>query len=69
MLHQGLKTCTTSQQEFDGAARSAKSIAGVGAVLFDDSTGQQIAVLRQKLDHVNNNQAEAAALLLGMEVH
>ena len=55
-------------QEFDGAARTNKSVSGAGAILYEDSSGQQVAVLRQKLGKANNNQAEAAALLLGMEV-
>lgn len=52
-------------QEFDGASR--KSMAGAGAVLYEDSTGQAVAMLRQRLGRAGNNQAEAAALLLGME--
>lgn len=55
-------------QEFDGASRSNPGVAGAGAVLIDSADGRQVAVIRQCFERATNNQAEAAALLLGLEV-
>lgn len=57
-----------SLQEFDGASRSNPGVAGAGAVIYNVSTKQEVAVVRQRFERATNNQAEAAALLLGMEV-
>lgn len=54
-------------QEFDGASRMNPGVAGAGAVIYNVQTKQEVAVVRQRFDRATNNQAEAAALLLGME--
>jgi len=51
----------------DGASRGNPGPAGAGALLLETGTGKTLARCRKALGRATNNEAEYAALLLGLE--
>ena len=50
----------------DGASRGNPGPAGAGALLLEQGTGKELARLRRALGTATNNEAEYAAVLLGL---
>lgn len=54
-------------QEFDGACRGNPGVAGAGVVIYN-SRWDEVGSIRFRFDYATSQQAETAALLLGLEV-
>ncbi|CAL5221077.1 g3203 [Coccomyxa viridis] len=53
--------------EFDGGARGNPGPAGAGAVVYSDSTGEELAVISEYLGNQTNNYAEYTGLVRGLQ--